>query len=127
MATYITGHADFFNELIVDSESDEEFEGFDPVDNDNNNDEQNNDGDVNFSMDNWENGDRDPENLEFTGTPGLAPGIVLPDSPEPTDYFNLFVNEEDYKTMATETNRYAQFNPFLLPNLPVRLPGHTVH
>ena len=52
--------------------------------------------------------------LEFTATPGLTDMVDLPDNPQPIDYFSLFFKQNDFKTIANETNRYA--NSFIERN-----------
>lgn len=108
MASFLPGHADFFNELLHDSDSEGEFEGFDlneiePELETNNVDDDNS----TFLMENWVVGDRDPGDLQFTGTPGLNADLNIDDELTVGNYFSLFFPENLYEIMATETNRYA--------------------
>lgn len=93
----------------TDSENEEEFEGFsnDDIENDeNDNVDLENRHDL-FDSDNWTNGRRDPhtEIPQFTENPGRNPDVS--ENATPLDYFNLFVNDNDFEQMASETNRYA--------------------
>ena len=91
----------------TDSENEEQFEGFsDESDNDENNTDLNDRNDL-FDADNWTNGRRPAlhETPQFSQNPGRRPHI--PDNATPLQYFNLFVNDNDFDEMATETNRYA--------------------
>ena len=58
----------------------------------------------------WQKGTRPQQKLPFTGRPGFRPYLELPPREEvtPKDMFDLFVREEDYETMAIETNLYAE-------------------
>ena len=93
-----------FREHSEDSDSEEEFEGFDLDDLDENRDEISRA--ESFSMDNWAEGERDPVDLNFASYAHCTQPID--DSFEPVDFFNLFLSQEDYETMADETNRYAE-------------------
>ncbi|XP_062611305.1 piggyBac transposable element-derived protein 5-like [Saccostrea cucullata] len=45
--------------------------------------------------------------MGFTGVPGL--NVEMPDDQHsPLDFFNLFIKDDDFQTMADETNRYAE-------------------
>ena len=91
-------------EIFLNSDSEDEFEGFDlqdleevepPVVFDN------------FIVADWRRGDRPEPELEFRATPGLRLGTDLGDG-EFLDYFKLFFKDQDFETMAEETNRYAK-------------------
>lgn len=99
-ANYLDEHADFF-ELFNENDSEEEFEGFD--DDDLHIDEQDNvnDGDLE-----WQLGDRDPPNINFSTEARLLQEVE--DKTSPLAYLNLFLNEDSYEQIATETNRYAE-------------------
>lgn len=73
-----------------------------------NSDDNNNNANDDFLMENWLPGDRDPENLDFTGAAGLNENVNIPNAPTCYDYFSLFVDDEIFLVMATETNRYAE-------------------
>ena len=57
---------------------------------------------------NWKDGPRPRGrvDLPFTGQTGLGQFKELPEQPKPIDYFEMFLQEDDYGLMATETNRY---------------------
>ncbi|XP_070188662.1 piggyBac transposable element-derived protein 4-like [Littorina saxatilis] len=95
-----------FLELFLDNDSDEEFMGFDEEDLVGNpdNDEE---GVMHFSTDNWEEGDRVPAELRFTGEPGPTVDRDELRRKTPAEMFDLFITEDDYKSIAEETNRYA--------------------
>jgi len=65
-------------------------------------------------MENWTLGDRVPVDMDFTGAPGIRNNVNIPNNPSCADYFSLFVPEEIYEIMSTETNRYA--NDYLTKN-----------
>jgi len=106
MARYLPEHESFFNELINDEGSDGEFEGFDLQEEGlvDDNGEAIDPQPADF-MANWTDGDREPAQLGFTGSPGLK--VPLQTDPTPLEIFSLFINEDDFKGMAVETNRYA--------------------
>lgn len=105
MASYLPQHENFFNELFNDGESDEEFEGFLPEDIPDSSDDEEEDCAFNF-MENWRDGDRPRVDLGFTGVPGLRSHLPE-DQRSPLDFVGLFINEDDFQTMANETNWYA--------------------
>ena len=63
--------------------------------------EQEEEGGLRFSVENWAEGDRVPSELCFTVQ--LGPTIAI-ESKMPVEYFDLFVTEDDYKATAEETN-----------------------
>lgn len=103
---FLPQHQAFFNELFNDSDSEgSEFEGFtedDIV-------EGNEQADIDFDPEKWEDGDREVAPLQCTAQPGMTAEAQekLPNDPKATDFFGLFVTDDDYETMATETNRYT--------------------
>ena len=103
-ASFLPGHDDLF-EIFNDSRSEEEFEGFDPEDQEEN---------VvqpqisSLLIENWVEGDREPTALPLTATPGLTANATLPDEPQLIDYFSLFFHQTDFEEIAVETNRYAK-------------------
>ena len=108
MANYLPQMGSFFDDLNADSDSEDEFEGFDAdeIDSDRENrDDSDNEGA--FDIKNWAEGDPEPTRLQFTGVPGVTDTAGLPDDPDVIDYFSVFVKNEDFEVMATETNRYA--------------------
>ena len=95
------------DEIFADSDSDEEtFEGFDLEDVGNGVNQRNSSNYDVLNDDQWIAGDRDPEQLQFTGQAGVQKEISNPDSP--LSYFELFVNDDDYENIASETNVYAE-------------------
>ena len=91
-------------EIFLNSDSEDEFEGFGlqdleevepPVEFDN------------FDVTDWRRGDRPEPELEFRATPGLRLGTDLGDG-KFLDSFELFFKDQDFETMAEETNRYAK-------------------
>ena len=104
MAAFLS---DNLAEIFLNSDSEDEFEGFDlqdleevgpPVEFDN------------FDVAHWRRGDRPELELEFRATPGLRLGTDLGDG-QFLDYFKLFFKDQDFETMAEETNRYAKQYP----------------
>ena len=69
----------FFDDLNADSDSGDEFEGFDAdeIDSDRENrDDSDNEGA--FDIKNWAEGDPEPTRLQFTGVPGVTlPGFLM--------------------------------------------------
>jgi len=58
---------------------------------------------------NWKLGDRPAVPVPFTGVQGLRMYHGVPEEdPHPRDYVGLFINEDHYRNMAEETNRYAR-------------------
>ena len=106
-ANFRPGHDELF-EILNDSGSEDEFEGFDLEDWDENIVRPQFDG---LSIENWREGDREPTALAFTATPGLTAEATLPENPQPIGYFVLFFYQTDLEKMSEETNRYA--NNFL--------------
>ena len=105
---HIIKMADFFQEILFAESSDEEFEGFSSDEEKINHEtDRVTEIDDNF-MRNWIAGDRPKVNMPFTGKPGLDPTIRLPEVPTPLDFFSLFLTDDDFLTMANETNRYAK-------------------
>ncbi|XP_071129298.1 piggyBac transposable element-derived protein 4-like [Mytilus edulis] len=109
MAEASTSIAENICELFADTDSEnEEFEGF--TENDFAEDDLNIDNvserDDLFDIDNWVMGEKNPELLPFTQTPGIK--CDLPDNASVSDYFYLYVNENDFENISEETNRYAK-------------------
>ena len=102
-ASFLPGHDDLFK-IFTDSRSEEEFEGFDPKD------QEENVVQPQFSslFENWVEGDREPTALPFSATPGLTAIATLPDEPWPIDYFSLFFHHTEFEEIAVETNRCAK-------------------
>ena len=105
MAAFLPAHEAFFNELINDADSDEDFLGF--GDNDVA-DENDSELEVDSFMDNWQDGDPEAPVLNFQGTPGVKASCQMPDNPQPMDFLQCFIKDEDFDCMAAETNRYAE-------------------
>ena len=85
-------------ELFADTDSvNGDFEGFDPLENDEDQD-INGDRDDLFDVDNWEYRDRNPTVLEFTPVPGRNRHVC--DNASVCDFFNLFVTNDDFKDMS---------------------------
>ena len=101
--------------IFWESDSDNEFEGFEP------------DGILNdveiiteIALEQSASDQECPEDVEvgrsredstplvapFTGNPGLQSNI--PDNPEAIDFFNILFEDEMWEILVTETNRYAQ-------------------
>ena len=89
-----------FTELFLGEDSEDEFEGFYPEDID-----SSSNSDSDSSLGHWDTGDREPTPLNFTGSRGLK--VQLPDNPDIIDFVKLFFNDEDFKILTEETNRYA--------------------
>ena len=107
-ASFLPGHDDLF-EIFNDSRSEEEFEDFDPEDQEEN---------VvqpqisSLLIENWVEGDREPTALPLTATPGLTANATLPDEPQLIDYFSLFFHQTDLEKITEETNHYEFFPPY---------------
>lgn len=88
----------------TDNEYDEEFEGFDD---DENMEVFENMGDF-FYPENWSEGRKDPliEHVQFSENTGIK--VQVANNASISDYFNIFVDSEDFEDMATETNPYAE-------------------
>ena len=106
---------DFVNQYFGDSDSEAEFLGFDAVDLaeiDPRNvvpefEIPNLDNDDDILADirsGWSKKISDVELPEFTGEPGV--NVNLRNDAPLSDFLNLFINDEDFALMATETNRY---------------------
>lgn len=111
MATFLPERQVSFEELVHDDDSGSEFSGFDSDSSDEELEDRNapaNDVAGDDFMRNWTEGDRIPERApaNFTGRPGVNKNV--PDDPNPVDFLNLFINENDYRDMANETNLYAR-------------------
>ncbi|XP_062604100.1 piggyBac transposable element-derived protein 4-like [Saccostrea cucullata] len=104
-------------ELLADSESEgeENFEGFNLEDLEDSKcvDESNYDV-LNDEL--WSDGDRVPFPLNFEQVPGLQNEISNTDSP--LEFFELFVDDNDYENISQETNKYA--NQFLNSGMPLK-------
>ena len=114
MALFLPEHSTFFMELLEDSRSGEsDLEGFEeddveeaeanlartlPSNNTNN-----------FLIENWKEGDWPSLDLAFTAQPCLSPEAKnkLPDDNQPEDFVDLFLTNEDFMSMAEETDRYV--------------------
>ena len=70
--------------------------------------------------DTWKRKDSRPHIPEFTSKSSI--NAELPDDPTPLDFLDLFLDEEFYKYLTTQTNlytaQYLQANPDLLPHSP---------
>jgi hypothetical protein len=91
----------------TDSENDEEFESFD----DDENMEVFENRDDFFDPENWSEGRKDPlngliEHVQFCENTGIK--VQVANNASISDYFNIFVDSEDFEDMVTETNRYAE-------------------
>ncbi len=113
---FLPDFTQFFEDLIDSGDSDDgEFTGFGPEDVDEARGrleslESAQEGPI-FN-ENFVEGDRPTQPTPFTGVPGLNPATCssFPSAEDASelDYLNLFLKEEDYESMATETNRYAE-------------------
>ena len=60
-----------------------------------------------FDSEKWNVGSRwDQEPLTFSTVPGRR--VPLPETTTVSDYFNIFIKDDDFEEIATETNRYAE-------------------
>ena len=64
-----------------------------------------------FYPENWSEGRKDPlngliEHVQFCENTGIK--VQVANNASISDYFNIFVDSEDFEDMATETNRYAE-------------------
>ena len=64
-----------------------------------------------FYPENWSEGRKDPlngliEHVQFCENTGIK--VQVANNASISDYFNMFVDSEDFEDMATETNRYAE-------------------
>jgi hypothetical protein len=64
-----------------------------------------------FDPENWSEGRKDPlngliEHVQFCENTGIK--VQVANNASISDYFNIFVDSEDFEDMATETNRYAE-------------------
>lgn len=94
----------------TDSENEEEFEFFDAEDVNENfqSDENIDEHEYVFDAEKWDVGSRDnSENgpIKFVETPGR--NYDINDSATPSDYFELYLDNNDFEEIAIETNRYA--------------------
>ena len=90
-----------YREIFLEDDSDSEFEGFQQADIDS-------DDSSSSDEDTWEEGDslvRGALNIRFTGQSGIQ--SVIPDEAKALDFVSLFIKENDFTEMTTETNRYA--------------------
>jgi hypothetical protein len=89
-----------------DSENEEEFEGFGPDDIYIDLNNENSRTDL-FDSEKWGVGNRqDHEPLTFSTDPGRR--VPLPETTTVSDYFNIFMKDDDFEEIATETNRYDE-------------------
>ena len=59
-----------------------------------------------FDSEKWGVGHRqDQEPLTFSTDPGRR--VPLPETTTVSDYFSIFMKDDDFEEIATETNRYA--------------------
>jgi hypothetical protein len=49
---------------------------------------------------------QDQEPLPFSTVPGRR--VPLPETTAVSDYFNIFIKDDDFEEIAIETNRYAE-------------------
>lgn len=94
--------ADFFNETFADSESEDEFLGFD--DGEDSLGDGSPDFDPHFNLE-WSHNITQPQPVPFTGTPGIQ--LQLPEKPTPGEVFSMFIGPQDYQFVASEMNRYT--------------------
>ena len=60
-----------------------------------------------FDSEKWGVGSRqDQEPLTFSTDPGRR--VPLPETTTVSDYFNIFMKDDDFEEIATETNRYDE-------------------
>ena len=100
-----SGNDQTIHEIFADNDSgnDDEFEGFDSEDIDLNN--ENGRTDL-FDSEKWGVGNRqDQVPLTFSTDPGRR--VPLPETTTVFDYFNIFMKDDNFEEIATETNRYA--------------------
>ena len=100
------GNDQTIHEIFADNDNgnDDEFEGFDPEDIDLNN--ENGRTDL-FDSVKWGVGSRqNQEPLTFSTVPGRR--VPLSETTTVSDYFNIFIKDDDFEEIATETNRYAE-------------------
>ena len=105
----------FCLQYFVESDDDDEFEGFGPddlfdnaeliteIDFEQSARDRECQEDVELG---WSREDATPLVAPFTGNPGLQSD--LPDNPEAIDFFNLLFEDQMWEILTTETNRYAQ-------------------
>ena len=68
--------------------------------------------------DTWKRKDSRPHIPEFTSKSSI--NAELPDDPTPLDFLDLFLDEEFYEYLTTQTNLYAAQYLQTNPNLPLR-------
>jgi hypothetical protein len=101
-----SGNDQTIHEIFADndSENEDEFEGFDPEDISidlNNENNENGRTDL-FDSEKWGVGSRqDQEPLTFSTVPGRR--VPLPETTTVSDYFNIFIKDDDFEEIATET------------------------
>jgi hypothetical protein len=103
-----SGNDQTIHEIFADndSENEDEFEGFDPEDIYIDLNNENGRTDL-FDSEKWGVGSRqDQEPLTFSTVPGRR--VPLPETTTVSDYFNIFIKDDDFEEIATETNRYAE-------------------
>ena len=89
-----------------DSENEDEFEGLGPGDIYIDLNNENSRTDL-FDSEKWGVGNRqDQVPLTFSTGPGRR--VPLPETTTVFDYFNIFMKDDNFEEIATETNRYAE-------------------
>ena len=64
----------------------------------------------------WTSVDQDPQIPQFTATPGIQ--VPLPNEPSAGDFMKLFLTDELFDLLVTQTNLYASQYKRSNPNLP---------
>ena len=104
------GQDEYICEIFADTDSeyDEEFEGFDINVDDDENMEVIENRDYFFDSENWSEGRKDPliEHVQCCENDAIK--VQVANNASISDYFNIFIDSEDFEDMATETNRYAK-------------------
>ena len=61
-----------------------------------------------FDSENWSEGRKNPliEHVQFCENAGIT--VQVANNASISEYFNIFIDSEDFEDMATETNRYAK-------------------
>ena len=106
--------ADAADIYFGNSDSDASFDGFEPEDlieieqnqlptYEADNPDRDYDDNADLRM-NWSREATEKLTPPFTGTPGLD--VNLPEIPSPIDYFNLFITDTEYNIITMESNRY---------------------
>ena len=90
---------EFFREIFLNEDSDEEFLGFDPED-------LENDDPIAPFEDTWVQQNLDARVLNFDAEKKIK--VDMGENPEMIDFFRLIMNDEFFELLVTETNRYAR-------------------